>query len=55
MTRHQDGEKLARPAGKHTLLDRNGGCDSPPKCSRTAAITATSMVGHCLRTRKDDV
>ena len=44
MTRHQDGEKLARPAGKHTLLDRNGVCESPHKCSRTAAITAPSVV-----------
>ena len=44
MTRHQDGEKLVTPAGRQTPSYRGGGCDSPPKCSRIAAITTPSVV-----------
>ena len=35
-----DGEKLARPARRHTLFYRCGGYDSSAKYSRMAAITA---------------
>ena len=60
-TRHQDGEKLVRPAGSRILSYRSGGCDSQlrPTCRQIATITAPSVehgprrTGHCLRTRKD--
>ena len=52
-TRHQDGEKLARPAGRHALSYRSGGCDSPSKCSRIAAITAPSVVHGTLSANEE--